>query len=115
MTDEEKIAALAAELERIGKMPKWTTRVTESRWGLTEHLTYETIVFPETVLAALSGIAYSLCARNRVLVYTGMLRSRDGEQWIVCHPITGDQEGYATEIEALIAALKLIEKKEVKE
>ena len=104
MTDADKIAALAAELTRIGKMPEWSTggaiRETKPRF----RNTHIVIINDEAHLAALSGVAGEVIAfRDKLSIH------EFGGQWYLeDHEknIFGHSDSYH---EALIAALKQVE------
>lgn len=135
MTDTETIAALAAELERLGKMPEWIAISPSS--GV--HYKYNAVPKMDGswqqgqtrlnndsfALAALSGIAAEVCAEEGYyIVKSGKSFTEcdeDGNEiwdlWcfeIVCHdwlcgntPISQHDAYHA----ALIAALKQVEVK----
>ena len=103
MNTQEIIAALAAELTRLNKMPVGidTERCTvEESWSRTY------VHSPEIVLAALSGVAAELCANERITIV------KTSRGYHPFHYLIGFFGYLPTIHEALIAALKQI--KEVK-
>ena len=125
MTDTKKIAALAAELTRLGKMPNWVSigRVT-GRPLIEAADSYDDLeVMPEAVLAALSGVAAKVIAeKGFCIVRSGTTGEwdEDGEQftynaWVWELFDWGWENGstlieqYPSYEEAAIAALKQVE------
>lgn len=107
MTQQEQIAALAAELKRLGKM-HWSTWEADiwTDGTVFDHRGYDYVEHPSVALSALHGIAAEMRANARLTII------RDGEVWEVWH---FDQSGscrdgqYKSFPEAVIAALKNIE------
>lgn len=111
MTDQEKIAALAAELQRLGKMPWWIEygRIFDAI-EIGEDGARVSVENDDAALAALSGIAAEVCAYDqRAPIHS--VRNH----WVVLDPLNGKalSAPCKTYHEALIAALKQIENEEV--
>ena len=80
MTDQEKIAALAAELERVGRMPEaWTLIIGgKGMYHRIEDEEGEPLVWGNTsVLAALSGVAAKIRAEHGLCI----VKSGDKGEW----------------------------------
>ncbi|MFA9262941.1 MAG: hypothetical protein ACEQSB_06375 [Undibacterium sp.] len=92
MTDQAKIAALAAELERLGKNPDYGD--CNSPKGLCP-------ISDKLILAALSGAAAEVISDEWSL-------SKEGDNWVARNWMYGIRKE-PTYHEALIAALKQIE------
>ena len=111
---EETIAALAAELERLGKMPEWVDTKT-ALYPDKDELFFEFGAFLSSekrrpvMLSALSGVAAEVCARNGFyFIYNG--KKWRGYETSGCF-FRGSKQFEAYH-EALIAALKQIEVKQ---
>lgn len=106
MTDQETIAALAAELTRIGKLPEWIGSGPKNTWAIFEDGTTETVLREDAVLAALSGVAAEFISeydRPKIGFYANA-------GWYVTDRLD-DEEEFDTYHEALIAALRQVEVK----
>lgn len=106
MTDAEKIAALAAELTRINKLPQWIGSGPKNTWAIFEDGTNETVLREDAVLAALSGVAAEVLAHYQGLEASiRKLSLEDGYSLYT----NQSYKFYPTYPEALVAALKQIE------
>ena len=105
MTDTKKIAALAAELTRLGKMPKWIDEGPRNHLAVfkDETDTSDFMVQDSAVLAALSGVAAEVAADEQITIEKTASGYRPSHYLMGCL-------GYLPTIhEALIAALKQVE------
>lgn len=110
MTDQAKVAALAAELERIGRMPEWMVRNVEYVDSCNALISESFIdsLDQETALAALSGVAAEVFADYGGDIWNaGIVR-----KWCISDNLRRDEvEDFETYHEALIAALRQVEVK----
>ena len=109
MTDQEKIAALAAELERLGKNPDYGDCASpEGLCPISDKLT----------LAALSGVAAEVAAEKQITIFYYKIYGINGKadtafdgwqinDWRIENYMVDDK--IPTYHEALIAALKQVE------
>lgn len=115
MTNTEIIESLATELKRLDKMPKGWTLLLCPNIEIYDPEDIEALPMTfggQATIAALSGIAAMICSYDQ----RTPVHSAKG-YWIILDPTVGEDLGgvYDTYHDALIAALKLVDKEDVKE
>ena len=110
MNAQEIIAALAAELERIGKMPEWVKKSCGEHYLFEENSSGQDMqIFSEAIaLAALSGVAAPILIEHDIkITILHECKNSDLIGWFI--EDEDQEEPFLTYHEALIAALKQVE------